>query len=64
MCCHSTEFCYVILLGSFVLTLYKNSPFMNTKLFKKIYCVKTCFQRGFEFFKKNIYKEKCGTVKK
>ena len=33
--------------------------------------VKTCFQRGFEFFKRDIrgsqkftYKEKCGTVKK
>ena len=30
------------------------------------YCVKACFQRGFESFfqDKFIYKEKCGAVKK
>ena len=41
---------------SFVLTLYKNSPFINNKLFTKVlqHYVKTCFQRCFEFFK---YKE-------
>ena len=37
---------------------------MNTKLFIKILLRKTCFKRGFEFFKKLIYKEKCGTIKK
>ena len=28
--------CYVILIYNFVLTLYKNSPFINNKLFMKI----------------------------
>ena len=45
----------VIMICSFVLTLYKNSPSINNKLFTKVlqYYVKTCFQRYFEFFKKN-----------
>ena len=44
----------VIMLCNFVPILYKNSPFINNKLFIKILqiYVKTCFQRCFEFFKK------------
>ena len=39
---------------------YKNSPFINNKLFIKIlqYYVKTCFQRYFEFFKKHSFIKK------
>ena len=50
----------VTMLGNFLLTLYKNSPFINNKLFLKIlqYHVKTCFQRCFEFFKKNSFIKK------
>ena len=46
--------CYVILICSFVLILYKNPPFLNNRLFTKVlqYYVKTCFQRCFEFFLK------------
>ena len=56
----------VIMLRNVTLTLYKNSPVINNKLFVKLLqCyVKICFQRCFEFFKKAIYKEKYGTVKK
>ena len=45
----------IIMLCNFVLTLYKNSPFINNKLFIKILqnYIKTCFLRCFEFFKKN-----------
>ena len=48
------------MLCNFVFTLYKNSPFINNKLFIKIlqYYVKTCFQRCFEFFKKNSFIKK------
>ena len=44
----------VIMICSFVLTIYKNSPFINNKLFAKAlqYYVKTCFQKCFAFFKK------------
>ena len=51
---------YVILTCNFVLTLNENSPFINNKLFVKIlqYYVKTCFQRCFEFFKKNSFIKK------
>ena len=40
-----TSSCYVILICNFVLTLYKNSPFINNKLFIKIlqYYVKVFF---------------------
>ena len=50
----------VIMLCNFVLTLYKNSPFINNKLFIKVLqnYVKTCFQRCFEFFKKNSFIKK------
>ena len=52
--------CYVILICNFVLTLYKNSRFINNKLFIKIlqYYVKTCFQRCFDFFKKKSFIKK------
>ena len=55
----------VIMLCNFVLTLYKNSPFIHNKLFIKIlqYYVKTCFQRCFEFLKKLIYNEERETIK-
>ena len=51
---YAASSCYVILICSFVLTLYKNSPFVNNKLFTKVllYYVKTWFQKCFEFFKK------------
>ena len=52
---------------SFALTLYKNLPYINNKLFRKVlqYYVNACFQRCSEFFnKKLIYKEKGGIVKK
>ena len=50
----------VIMLCNFVLTLYKNSRFINNKLFIKILqnYVKTCFQRCFGFFKKNSFIKK------
>ena len=46
--------CDVILICSFVLTLYKKSLFLNNKLFTKVlqYYVKTCFQRW--FIKKSV----------
>ena len=49
--------CYVILICSFVLILYKNPPFLNNRLFTKVlqYYVKACFQRCFEFFKKKTH---------
>ena len=51
---------FVIMLCNFVLTLYKNSPYIHNKLFIIIlqYYVKTCFQRCFEFFKKNSFIKK------
>ena len=49
------QFCYVILLCNSVLTLYKNSTLLNTKLIIKIPLCKTCFQRGFGFFEKKTH---------
>ena len=51
---------YVILVRYFVLTLHKNSRFINNKLFINVwqYYVKTCFQRCFDFFKKNSFIKK------
>ena len=54
------QVCYVVLSCNFVLTLYKNSPFINAKLFKNMLLDRL---RAF-FLKKIIYKEKCGTDKK
>ena len=57
------KICVIILCNldvDFVLTLNKNSPFINNKLFIKILqCyVKIYFQRCFEFFKKNSFIKK------
>ena len=55
----------VILVCNFVLTSYKNSPFINNKLFIKVlqYYVKTL--EMFWVFQKNLINEKkCGIVKK
>ena len=40
--------------------MYESSSFINIKLFTKVlqYYVKTCFQRCFEFFKKNSFIKK------
>ena len=48
----------------FVLTLYKNSPFINNKLFTKVLqnYVKHAFRDVLSFSKKLIYKEKGGRI--
>ena len=58
----------IIMVCSFVLTLYKNSPSVNNKLFTKVlqyYLCKNMLSEMFWVFqkKKLIYKEMCGTVK-
>ena len=51
--------CRVILFS-----LYKNSPYKYQTIYKRYIVWKTCFQTGFEFFKKKIiYKEKYEKVK-
>ena len=50
--------CYAILICSFVLTLYKNSPFINNKLFTKVLATILCknmLSEMFWLFQKNIF---------
>ena len=53
------------MISSFVLTLYKNLPFTNNKLFTKVlqYYEKACFQRCSKFFNKKLIKRSVGQSK-
>ena len=50
-----------ILISSFVLTLYKNSPIMKNKLFTTV-LRENLLSGMFWVFQKQTDKEKCGTV--
>ena len=53
------QVCYVVLSCNFVLTLYKNSPFINAKLFKNMLLDRLrVFQKKNSFIKKSVEQTK------